>query len=174
MPFLLAIIGLLVAASVWYWRIRMAAGAASDLAGMAKDVIGAARALGFRRRANIHPVESVDDPQLAITALGLAFLELDGLPAREDQQALAKAVVDQTGAGWTKVEEMMVVGNWLISECKGPQPAIPRLARRLHRLDGAAFQALLPVLNTVGQRSGGLTPRQSEALADIARIMKLG
>lgn len=54
----------------------------------------------------------------------------------------------------TKVEEMMVVGRWLVNECHGAQPAIARLAKRLSRLDSGAFQTLLPVLNDMGQRSG--------------------
>lgn len=60
----------------------------------------------------------------------------------------------------TKVEEMMVVGRWLVNECHGAQPAIARLAKRLSRLDSGAFQTLLPVLNDMGQRSGGLSDKQ--------------
>ena len=67
----------------------------------------------------------------------------------------------------------MVVGRWLVNECHGAQPAIARLAKRLSRLDSGAFQTLLPVLNDMGQRSGGLSDKQREALAEIARVMKL-
>lgn len=169
-----AILGLLAAAGFWLWRIRMAGEAARELTNMASDVLGAARALGFRRRANIHPVESVDDPDLAITAITMAFLELDGLPSREDQQALAGSLTRQLATTRTKVEEMMIVGRWLVNECQGPQPAVTRLSKRLNRLDNGAFQTLLPVLNDIGQRSGGLSPRQKDALAEIARLMKLG
>lgn len=54
----------------------------------------------------------------------------------------------------------MVVGRWLVNECHGAQPAIARLAKRLSRLDSGAFQTLLPVLNDMGQRSGGLSDKQ--------------
>ncbi|MFV0385572.1 hypothetical protein [Paracoccus sp. (in: a-proteobacteria)] len=169
-----AVIGAVLAASFWIWRIRTAGQAARELVNMAGDVMGAARALGFRRRANVHPVESVDDADLAMTGIAMAFLELDGLPTRDDQQALAQTIGRHTGCGKDKVEEMMIVGRWLVNECKGPQPAVTRMVKRLNRLDKTSFQTLLPILNDIGQRSGGLSDRQRDALAEIARVMKLG
>lgn len=168
-----AIIGFLAAAGFWLWRMRMAGEAARELSNMASDVLGAARALGFRRRANTHPVESIDDPDLAMTGIAMAFLELDGLPSREDQQALAVSLTRQMASTRTKVEEMMIVGRWLVNECHGPQPAIARLAKRLARIDNGAFQTLLPILNDIGTRAGGLSDRQRDALSEIARFMKL-
>lgn len=173
MPLLIAIVGILIAGSVWYMRIRAAGTAAHDLTNMARDVIGAARALGFRRRANVHPVESVDDPHLALTAIGIAFLELDDLPSREDRERLAESVSRNTGTAADKVEEMMIVGRWLVNECQGPMPAITRLTRRLAKLDPQGFQTLLPVLNDIGQSGSGFSDRQREALDEIARLMKL-
>lgn len=173
MPLLIAIVGGLIAASIWYWRIRTAGVAARELTDMARDVVGAARALGFRRRANVHPVESVDDPALAVTAIGIAFLELDDLPSREDRERLASSISRHTGNSMARTEEMMIVGRWLVNECHGPQPAITRLTRRLSRLDQHGFQSLLPVLNDVGQGAGGLSQRQREALDEVARLMKL-
>ena len=52
MPVILAILGLVLAAGVWAWRIRMARQALDDVSMMAGDVIAAARRLGFRRRLN--------------------------------------------------------------------------------------------------------------------------
>lgn len=171
---LLAIIGLLAAASFWIWRIRAASEAAQELTNMASDVLGAARALGFRRRANVHAVDSVEDPQLATTGIAMAFLELDNMPSRDDQQALARSLDRNLGCGMEKAEEMMIVGRWLVNECNGPMPAITRLTKRLNRLDNAAFQTLLPILNDIGSRAGQLSDRQRDALAEISRRMKLG
>lgn len=173
MPVLIAIAGALIAASVWYLRVRSAGVAARELTYMAKDVVGAARALGFRRRANVHPAESVDDPALAVAAIGIAFLELDDLPSREDRERLTNSISRHTGNSMAKTAEMAIVGRWLVNECHGPQPAITRLTRRLAKLDSQAFQTLLPVLNDVGQGAGGLSQRQREALDEAARQMKL-
>lgn len=173
MPLLIAIVGAVFAALVWYWRLRSAGMAARELTGVASDIMGAARALGFRRRANVHPVDSVDDSALAVTAIGIAFLELDDLPSREDRERLTGSVSDNTGNPRSKVDEMMIVGRWLVNECQGPQPAISRLTRRLMKLDPQGFQVLLPVLSDVGQSGDGLSLRQRESLDEIGRLMKL-
>ncbi|MBA4491416.1 hypothetical protein [Paracoccus sp. S1E-3] len=151
----------------------MAREAAREIGNVASDLINAPRRLGFRRRANAHPVDGVDDPKLAIATISLAFLELGGLPAREDQYALAKTLSQQLALPRDDADEMLILGRWLIGECQGPQPAITRLTKRLGKLDAGAFQQLLPILNTVGSRTGGLNDRQRDALEEIARILKL-
>lgn len=88
MPVILALLGLVMAAGVWAWRIRMASQVSRDLADMAGDVISAARRLGFRRRMNVHPVDSIEEPPLAIAGIGIAFLELSALPTAEQQREL--------------------------------------------------------------------------------------
>ncbi len=166
------ILGVISAIGVWYWRLTMAREAAREIGNIAGDLINAPRRLGFRRRANAHPVEGVDDPKLAIAAISLAFLELDGLPAREDQQALAASLSRHLSLRRDDADEMLILSRWLIGECQGPQPAITRLTKRLGKLDPAAFRQLLPVLNEIGAPRG-LSPRQRDALDEIARILKL-
>lgn len=173
MPLIIGLLGILAAVGIWMWRARMAAQAGRELVDMASDVVSAARRLGFRRRANVHPVDSVDEPELAITALATAFMELSALPNAEQQQALARAIRTHCDVSQTRAEEMMIVGRWLVTECQGPQSAVPRLAKRLYKLDQTRLQSLLAVLNDVGRAAGGLSPRQRDALDDIARIMRL-
>lgn len=171
MPALIAILGLIVAAGVWAWRLRTASQALGDVAG---DVLAAARRLGFKRRANIHPVESVDEPPLAIAALGIAFLDLAALPTAEQLDGLKHSVMDRLSVSEIKADEMLIVGRWLVNECKSADAAISRLTKRLFKLDPSAFQPLLAVLGDVGaSNAGGLSPRQREALDEVARIMRL-
>ncbi|MFV0411017.1 MAG: hypothetical protein ACK5LJ_15360 [Paracoccus sp. (in: a-proteobacteria)] len=151
----------------------MARNAAREISNIAGDMMNAPRRFGFRRRANAHPVEGVDDPKLAAASIALAFLELNGMSSRDDQYALAATLSRQQAIPHDDIDEMMVLGRWLIGECQGPQPAITRLTKRLRQLDAAGFQTLLPILNEIGTRSGGLSQRQREALDEIARILKL-
>lgn len=170
---LFVILGAISAAAVWYWRFSMARDAAREIGNIAGDLVNAPRRFGFRRRANAHPVEGVDEPDLAITAIAVAFLELSGMPSRDDQDALGDILGNQLGIAGGDVDEMMILGRWLVGECQGAQPAITRLTKRLAKLDDAAFQKLLPVLNEIGGRSGGLSEKQRDALEEIARILKL-
>lgn len=167
------VLGIISAAAVWYWRISMAREAAREIGNIAGDLINAPRRLGFRRRANAHPVEGVDDPKLAVAAISLAFLELSGMPSRDDQDALASALSRQLGLPRADADEMLILGRWLIGECQGPQPAITRLTKRLGKLDPAGFQSLLPVLDVIGAHTGGMSAKQRDALDEIARILKL-
>ncbi|MDO5528411.1 MAG: hypothetical protein Q4F71_03320 [Paracoccus sp. (in: a-proteobacteria)] len=173
MPFLLALLGLILAAAVWIWRIRVAKQALDDISGIAGDVAAAARRLGFRRRANVHPAQSIEEPELAVAALGVAFLDLASLPTSEQLASLKAAMQRHLSVSEIKADEMLIVGRWLVNECKTPQMAISRIGKRLASLDQTGFQPLLAVLNEMIGPGAAMSPRQREALDDISRIFRL-
>jgi len=176
MPVILALLGAVTVAFIWIMRMRQAAEMTQELAGVAQDVMAAARRLGFRRKLNTHPVDSLDDPRLAIGALGIGFLELAGLPTAEQQDALLRSLQSHLGQNLAEAEETLILGRWLVTESNGPASAITRLARRLAKLDASAnLGPLMAVLNDVARagRDGGANERQRDALAEIARIFGL-
>ena len=175
MPFILGILGIIAAAYFWSQRARNAAAITQDLAGMASDVMNAARRFGFTRRANQHAVDGVDDPSLAVAAVGIGFLELGGLPSREEQNALIISLQHQLGMDHAAADEAAILGRWLMTECGGAAPGIDRVTRRLWKLQGAAgFQPLMQVLGDIGRANPrGLSDPQKEALAAIARAFRL-
>ncbi len=91
MPVILAVLVGAAGAIFWKMRARNAVGAARELADVAGDVMSAARRFGFRRRYNEHPVDSLKDPDVAIAGLGIAFMEMGGLPTVEQQDALMRS-----------------------------------------------------------------------------------
>ncbi len=175
MPVILALLGAVAVAFVWVMRMRNAAEMTHELAGVAGDVMAAARRLGFRRKINLHPVESVDEPKLAIGGLSVAFLELGGLPTAEQQNAVMQALADHLHLGLKDAEETLILGRWLVSESGGPQQGIDRLARRLVKIDRAgSFEPLMAVLKDVAVAGRGeISPRQHDALAEVARAFKI-
>ena len=173
MPVILGLIGIVVAAYFWANRARNARDMAVDIVDMANDVRLAARRFGFRRRADVHPAESVDDPAIAQAAIATAFLELNDLPTADQRQRLhiqlrSKLALDEDGA-----TEMEVLGRWLLNECGGADAAIARMSRRLFKLGGTAeMEPLLDLLRgAVGE--GGLSTAQKEALDDIKRALRV-
>ena len=90
MPFILAAIGVLIAAAVWYQRARAAKDAAGDLIGAANDARLAARRFGYRMKANVHPVELIEDPRLAAAGVAAAVAGMDGPLTREEIDQLAQ------------------------------------------------------------------------------------
>lgn len=175
MPFILGLLGLIAAAYFWANRARNAAHMTNELAGVASDVMAAARRFGFSRKLNLHPVESIDDPKLASAACGLAFLELDGLPTAEQHDALTRSVQSHLDLAHDKAQEALILGRWLVTESGGASPGFTRLLRRLFKLQGRdALAPLMAVLNDTAQSSHtGLSVRQKEALEEVTQIFRL-
>ncbi|WP_299687306.1 hypothetical protein [uncultured Tateyamaria sp.] len=172
MHIILGIIGLATAAYFLVLRARRGAEVASDMVDVGRDVAAAARRFGFRRRYNQHPVDSVDEPNLAIAALATAFIALDDLPTAEDRKRLDIALRKHLDLDASGAEEIEVLGQWLVSECKGAEPAVPRLAKRLNKLDGgASFGTLMEVIQTAARTP--LSQRQTAALHDIKTAFRL-
>jgi hypothetical protein len=175
MPYIIALLGLIGAAYFWINRARNAAEATRELTGVAQDVMAAARRFGFRRKRDTHPVDSLEDPDVALAAAGIAFLELGGLPTTEQQDALIVSLQHHLGQSHNKAKEALILGRWLVTECGGPQPGLARLTRRLYKLKGAdSFGPMMAVLKDVAATSRGtVSDRQREALAEIASLYRI-
>jgi tellurite resistance protein len=172
-PVLIALLGAAVALCFFVYRARNAGQVAADVLDMANDVRLAARRFGFRRQANVHPVESIEDANVAITAAALAFLELDDLPTQEQRARLVEAARHEFGLAQADAEEMQVLGRWLAAECGSPSAAVSRLARKLYKLRGQdAFEPLLRVIQAVAS-TDGLSERQRDALEDVRLAFRI-
>ncbi len=175
MPFLLALIAFAAAAYFWMNRARNAAHIAGDVADMAQTAMGAARRFGFRRRANVHPVDSIEDEKLAIGGLSTAFLELSGMPTTEEKRALEVGLQSSLDLSLKDAEEMVILGHWFVNECGGPQPAVTRLAKKVNKMAGAeGLSKSMDVIKRIVEAGGSeLSPAQSDALAEIKSIFRL-
>lgn len=174
MPVILAVLAIAAGVIFWTMRARNAVGAARELADMAGDVMSAARRFGFRRRYNEHPVDSLTDGDVAIAGLGIAFMELGGLPSTQQHEALMASLRDRLGHGAKKAQEAVVLGRWLVNECGGPDAGFARLGKRLVRLQGAAaFEPATGVLRDVAAAGHGqVSDRQRETMEDLVRLFR--
>ncbi|WP_425098653.1 hypothetical protein [Tropicibacter sp. S64] len=175
MPFVIAVLGILAGVYFFVIRARNAHHMATEVLDAANDVRLAARRFGFRRRTNVHPADSIEDPTVALAALGSAFAELDDLPSKEQREALVVAIARQGRVSSNEAAEMLVLGRWIMTECGSPEQAVPRLAKRLVKLQGQeGFQSLLEIVQAVAKAgSGALSGKQKEALDDIRRIYRI-
>lgn len=167
MPIMILILSVLGGA-LWYWvrnNPRDAIHAAQDAATMIKN---APRKLAFRKQMNAHPVEGIDDPRIAICAIGQCFIELDELPTLEQRKRTH--VTLRTVLRCTEAEEMQVLGRWMMTQCNGPVQAITRLGRRLFKIDGgASWDTHQEFLGAVIE--GDLSPAQVDANSELKRAM---
>ncbi|MBM2291332.1 hypothetical protein JQX09_05400 [Sulfitobacter pseudonitzschiae] len=176
MPILLGLIAVGMGVYFFLLRVRRGSAMVAEVIDMASDARAAARRFGFKRRTNVHPVDSIDDPNLALGALATAFLELDDLPTRDARAALNLQLRTHGIAPDAEAaQEIAVLGHWFVQTCGSAQAAVTRLARRLYKLDGgASFPTLMTVLQATAQASdSGLSKRQIEALDEIKRAFRL-
>ena len=175
MHILIALVGIIIAGYVWALRARNAANVATDIADMAGDVRAAARRFGFSRRANVHPAESIEDPNIAAAGIASAFIALDDLPTRDEKDALNVQLRRVLQVDQQTSTELMVLGHWLVEECHGPQPAITRLGKKLYRLEGpSAIEPLMDILGGVlSNKDNILSERQQEAIQELKTAFRL-
>lgn len=175
MPLLIALLGLISIVGIWIWRMRAAADTVHDLLDVANDIRLAARRFGFRRTQNRHPVEDIEDPNIAIAALAVSFLELDDYPSQDEKAALMRALSQELNISASDAEEISVLGRWLMTQCGSAESAIDRLARKLYKLDGAqSFHPLMAILKAVlGAADSPMNGKQKTALEDIQTAFRI-
>lgn len=174
MPILGLLGTLLVAGIFWYVRNRGAVGTVEDVVELAGEARRAPRRIRFKRQANTHPVQQCEHPDELVAAYAAAFMEMDGLPSKNVQQASVASLGRLYNTTLKDAEELLAYGRWLMAECGTPDQAISRLGKRLYKLDGSgSFQNLMSVISDITAASGQLSARQKDALGQIKSDFKL-
>ncbi len=165
MPVLIAILAA-IGGAIWWWMRNNPREAIDTAQDVAETIINAPRRLAFRSQVNKHPVEGIDDPRIAICAVAQAFIELDDLPSKEQRDRLHVMLRSKLRCDEEEAREMEILGRWLVGQCNSPVEAVPRLARRLRKLDdGSAWDTLQAILAPLVE--GGQTPSQASAQDDL-------
>lgn len=174
MDLILLLVGAVAAASYGLFRAHRVVDTAHALVGAAKHSRFALPRPKSKRKSSLHPADCIDDPVVAAGALAVAFLNLDDRPSREKEAALALGLSQEFALTPREVGELLVIGHWLSTECGGPAAAIPRIGKRLFRLDrGASFSRLLAVIKETTAAGTGLSPSQSRALDDLRKVYRI-
>ncbi len=172
MHIIIGIIALIGGAYFWAQRARNAAKMTSELADVATDIYLAAKRFGFRRKVNRHPVESIEDRNLAVAGIACAFLELGSLPTQDQRDQLHVQLQSVLNVSQSDAEEMMILGRWLVNECASPDAAITRMAKRLFKISGMeTFSDLLHILQNTLPKSWN--SQQISALDDVKLAFKI-
>lgn len=170
MPILLLILSA-IGGAIWFWvrnNPRDAMHAAQDAVTVVKN---APRKLAFRKQTNAHAVEGIDDPRIAICAIGQSFIELDELPTLDQRQHMGHQLQTVVGCSADEADEMQILGRWLMNQCQGPEQAITRLGRRLYKIDGdASWDLLQEFLGSLVQN--GLSSAQVDAISELKRAFR--
>ena len=100
-----------------------------------------------------------------------AVLEVYVLPPQASRDQLHVCVRKKLRWSEEEAQEMEVLGRWLRTQCDGPIYAIPRLGKRLYKLDdGRAWDTLQDVLQPLVL--GELSQGQINAIDDLRLAFK--
>ena len=174
MPVLIAIVGLLVGALIWYNRMKQAGYVAGELKDAANDVRLAARRFGFKRRANVHPIDTLDDARLAAAGIVAATVQMDGLWDQSMSDAMVQQAQSVFNVDLGEAEEIVIFARWIAAQGSNPHETVRRLARRLKRLAGQEAMAdTVQMIQGVSGRNGrALSPDAEDSIATVERVLK--
>ncbi|WP_027169079.1 hypothetical protein [Mesorhizobium sp. WSM3224] len=167
MPFLIAILGVLGAAAIWWYRMKAMNEAARDVADVIGRVQGSVRRKKLRKQAALSPLTAIDDPVVAAATLITAIVSEQG-PVLPKREAVIRDVISQISESPKKTDEAVVYAKWAAAQVDDTTIVIDKLAPFLReRLDPHERDDLLRMLSRAAQ--GG---EQSLKIAD-QRMLRL-
>ncbi len=160
-----------IGGAIWWWIRNNPREAIDTAMDVATTVRNAPRKLAFRKQVNAHPVEGIDDERIAICAIAQSFIELDDLPTQEQRNQLHVLLRTKLRCTEEESREMEVLGRWLMTQCNGAKDAIPRLGRRLNKIDsGNSWDRLQDVLLPLA--GDQLSQSQVDAINDLKLALR--
>ena len=171
MPILIMIIGAISAAAFWYYRMQAAQRGAADLLDAANDVRLAARRFGFKRKLNVHPADSIEDPRLAAAGIVSAFAGMSGPVERSQTDIMIIQFQSVFGASKEEAAEFATFGRWIAEQCGTRSEAVRRLSKKLANLAGAEalpdLERIIDATLKAEQREDG--EEEKEAMDQLRR-----
>lgn len=114
MGILMALLAAIAGVGMLLWRLNAASHAAREIVGAADDARGFFRRLAWSRRAQKHPLDMVEDPREAATAMMLALAQYRG-PLTDTQLRLVQSeMVSNFSLPNDEAKEMLARGRWLV------------------------------------------------------------
>lgn len=171
MPILIMLLGALGTAVFWIYRAKSASRDAQELLNVANDVRLAARRFGFKRKANVHPVNSIEDARLAAAGIMAITAEMDGAITRAEQDEMAVQAKNVFNCSAAEVDEFVVFGRWIASQGANRDETLRKLIKRVIELGGKdVVPDLVEMVTAVGSADTG-TP-DSNVAEIITRLQR--
>jgi len=171
------ILGLLLAAiagvGVLLWRLNAAADAAKGLAETAGEVNGFFRRRKWQKKLLNDPVQSVEDPRLAATAMMVALAQNDGALTEREHIAIAEQLRDRFNTQPTQCEEMLAHARWIVSAQSDIDTTLRKLFNVIRTKCGpkeiAETFEMLDAVASANGRIGDMERRAIDTLRKISR-----
>ncbi|MEO1101273.1 MAG: hypothetical protein AAFW65_05450 [Pseudomonadota bacterium] len=136
MHILIAIIGIVTAISVWYWRIKMISDAARGGADLAKSAANLPRRLKFKRQAGQGGLKLVDDPREAAAIIMLEIARAGGEVSRDHKAVMTEQMVRDFELSQDDAEALIAHAAWLTRNAPAAHAVISRMSDFVLRVPG--------------------------------------
>jgi hypothetical protein len=133
MPFLLAVLGILGAAAVWWYRIKHMGQAAGEIADAVGRVQGSLRRGKLRKKAAISPITAIDDPVTAAAAAIIA-IAAEGVPVTDALEKRVREEIRTIAASDKQLDEAVIYAKWATDQVADVPVVIDKTAQLLKPL----------------------------------------
>lgn len=170
MHILLSILGALGTAVFVLWRLHMAAHMASDLVDAASSARGFFCRWRWRRKANVNPIDLVEDPREAASILMVAVAQADGPISDRERDAIRTQMQTRFGATLQQSIELLARAQWMAREGVDAAEVMRRLKPLIERTcDTQHRRELIEMLSEVASADG---QHDATTVFDIHRYSK--
>lgn len=147
MPFLLAILGALGVAAIWWYRLKYMSEAANEAADAIGKVRGHFRRGKLRKKAALAPVSAINDPVVAAATV-IAAIAAEDAPVSAALEQRIRSEVGEIAASEPKLDEAVIYAKWATDQVADVSTVIDQTARFLApRLNEAEKEDLLSMLD---------------------------
>lgn len=173
MQFLVPLLAAIAGVGVLLWRLNAAADAAKGLAETAGDVHGFFRRRRWQQKLMQDPLDAVDDPRMAATAMMVAIAQNDGALTEREHIAICKNLETLFDAKPPLNEEMLAQARWIVSENRDIDNTLRKMLNIIRTKCGPKEIAeLFEMLDSVASANGKALDTERRAIDTLKRSVK--
>ncbi|MEO0981560.1 MAG: hypothetical protein AAFX03_02780 [Pseudomonadota bacterium] len=167
MHILLAIIGLVSAIGVWYWRLRMAGRIARGVGEVAQTAANLPRRLSFLSKARQGGIRVISDPREAAAVMMVQIAEAHGVVTERHMEAMQDAIGELFEFNAAESEALIAHAGWIGRSGPASHAIMSRMAGVVVRAEAIGPKELVDldaVLVSVTEAMGEPSPEQLKLL----------
>jgi uncharacterized tellurite resistance protein B-like protein len=155
------------------WRMQQASHAVRDVANAADEVHGFFRRWSWRRKANVNPLDLVEDPREAATAMMVMVAQADGALTDKERLAILQQISEHFGATSKQGDELIARGRWLVQHSVDASEVFRRLAPSIRKACSVSEREdLIVMLKAVATAEGPLDEHLHRDITNLRQYLK--